>query len=148
MGTLGTQEQNPFFRGNPPVMPSLNRVRIVDLPGMGLPDHVRGKTGFELLSAASLRALIEARREELGLPADTPDLMRTFIQETCLSPVEMVRTAAEEIASEFGRRLGYLLLTLRRGDGANQAARPEWDERHWAWWPPIRTVWLGGGLAS
>jgi hypothetical protein len=140
--------QNPFFTGDPPVMPSLNRVRIVDLPGMELPEPIRGKTGYELLSAASLTMLIQARQEELGIAADTPDLIRTFIQHTLFSWVEAVRKAAEAITGAFGRRLGYLLLTLRRGDDANRVARPEWDGRHWAWWRQIRTVWLGGGLVS
>lgn len=37
---------------------SLNRVRIVDLPGLSLDPDVRGRTGYELLSTQALAAVI------------------------------------------------------------------------------------------
>lgn len=114
------------------------------LPGLALPDGVQGKSGFELLSAAALTARIRARAAELGLPPDAPDLLRRF--DDCFS--SQARSIGEEIAVDYGRSLGYLLLTLKRGDPANRAARPEWDERHWAFWAGINTVWVGGGLVA
>jgi hypothetical protein len=44
--------------------------------------------------------------------------------------------------------LGYLVLTLKRGDAANRRAREEWDDTYWAHWASIREIWLGGGLVS
>ena len=41
---------------------SLNRVRIVDLPGLALDPDVRGQTGYELLSAQARAAAIRARQ--------------------------------------------------------------------------------------
>jgi hypothetical protein len=60
----------------------------------------------------------------------------------------VVREAATEIARTFGRNLGYVLLTLKRGDDANRRARPEWGTAHWDRWAGIERVWLGGGLVS
>ena len=47
-----------------------------------------------------------------------------------------------------GRRIGYLLLTLKRGGEANRQARPEWNDTYWQHWAGITHVWLGGGLVS
>lgn len=134
---------NPFFNPNF-ISPSLNRVSIVELPGIVLPDEIQGKSGYELLSAAALAARIRARAAVLGLPPDTPDLLRRF--DACFS--SQAHSISEEIAVDYGRSLGYLLLTLKRGDPANRAARPEWDGRHWAFWAGINTVWVGGGLVA
>ncbi|MCB9418311.1 MAG: ROK family protein [Ardenticatenaceae bacterium] len=140
---------NPFQSATPFVSPSLNRVRIAALPGIDLPVEVEGKTGYDLLSAVALAARIQARANELGLPPDAPDLLRRF--DGCFTelaePVEAC-TISEEIAREYGRSLAYLLLTLKRGDPANRAARKEWDDRHWSFWAGINTVWVGGGLVS
>jgi hypothetical protein len=54
----------------------------------------------------------------------------------------------EEAARRFGPRLGWLLVTLRLGDPASRAARPDWDESYWRHWAGIRTVFLGGGIVS
>ena len=59
-----------------------------------------------------------------------------------------MRAAADRVARRYARRLGYLLLTLKRGDPVNRAARPEWDDTYWAHWAGIRRVWLGGGIMS
>ena len=99
---------------------------------------------FDLLSAAALAELVRREAGPLGLPAvaasprDLP---------TCLeSPDPGVREAAEGIAEEYGSRLGMLLGTLRSGDGASRAARPEWDDSYWDRWARTTTVVLGGGL--
>ena len=57
-----------------------------------------------------------------------------------------VRTTAGVIGRRIGRNLGYILLTLNRGDVINRAARGEWDDSYWDHWHGIRCVWLGGGL--
>ncbi|MCI0393822.1 MAG: hypothetical protein L0332_10710 [Chloroflexi bacterium] len=138
---------NPFTTGRPFISPSLNRLRIIDLPGAALEDSVRGKSGSELLSAAALKQLIGQQAGLAQLPADSPDLLPAF--DHCFTSNSAdVRAAAEIVAGEYGRHLGYLLLTLKRGDAANWAARPEWEERHWVYWQSIRIVWLGGGLVA
>ncbi len=136
----------------PPI--SLNRVRIVDLPGFDLDPGIVGHTAFELVSAAALSALIRVAAADLSLspvlddPApDALGLHRVFdrILRDTSGPYH---AAAETIARTIGRRLGWILLALRRGDAANRAARAEWDASYWDHWAGIRQVWLGGGLVS
>lgn len=138
---------NPFLLEALFVSPSLNRVRVVNLPGPQFPHHLRGLSGFDLLSSASLLAMINARAAELRLQADMPNLLQAF--DSCFSaPSMVVRTAAEEIAQAYGRRLAILLLTLKRADPANRRARPSWGSQHWKFWQDITTIHIGGGLLS
>ncbi len=44
---------------------SLNRVRIVDLPGVALDDAIRGKTAYELLAARRMRLSVRVKGEEV-----------------------------------------------------------------------------------
>ena len=130
---------NPFRPKADFISPSLNRARLVELPGVALPPEVQGQIGYDLLSAAALRQMIRPHAAEFGLNPDDPDLLPRF--DRCLtSPI------AQTIATDYGRRLGWLLLCLKRGDPANRAARPDWGAAHWDFWAGIRRVWLGGGL--
>jgi hypothetical protein len=129
---------------------SLNRARIVDLPGL-LPDpDVRGRTGYELLGAQALTTAIGTQAAALGLaPAcnDPTTLLPAF--DRCLAaPDPAIRAAALALARRFGRSLGYLLLMLRRGDPVNRLAREDWDDTWWEYWSAVHTIWLGGGIAS
>lgn len=130
---------------------SLNRVRLVDLPGVALPKEVRGRTAHQLLSAEALAALARRHGEALGLASEEtaapPAFLRRF--DRCyIDARRAVRDAAEDVARASGERLGYLILALRRGDAANRAARPDWDESYWAHWAAIRAISLGGGVVS
>ncbi len=129
---------------------SLNRVKIMDLPGVALESPVRGKTAYELLSAQALTDYLRAHAGLLGLDvglSSTAHLPAAF--DRCFeADDEHIRAAAEDAAGHFGRRLGYLILTLKRGDAANRRAREEWDGSYWAHWASIREIWLGGGLVS
>jgi hypothetical protein len=128
---------------------SLNRVRIVDLPGLHLPDDVKGKVAYELVSAERFTQLIRERSDILELdPTGSDHSLHLGIESCFRSRKSAVRTAAFDIVHLLGRSLGYILLTLKRGDPVNRAARPEWDEYHWQHWSGIQHVWLGGGLTS
>lgn len=130
---------------------SINRVMIIDLPGLTPEPEVRGCTGSDLLGAEAVAALVRETAKSLGLvdhrSAPARELLPRF--DRCFTAAdETVRQQAEAIAQTVGRRLGYHLLTLKRGDAVNRAARHDWDARHWAWWAGMRHVWIGGGLAS
>lgn len=139
--------ENPFFEREWFVSPSMNRVRIMDLPGVDVPDAVRGRTGFELLSATALTARVREKTIVLGLPDDVADVLRAF--DGCFTSASpTIRAAARAIGREYGRKLACLLLTLKRGDDVNRTARPDWDERHWQFWADIEQVIVGGGLVA
>src|SRR6476660_401689 len=124
---------------------SLNRVVIADLPGMDLPQDVRKKRAGELLSADALSNLIRARADELLLslrpaPLDDGDLPRRLGECLAGSSPQCVRDVATDIARRFATRMGYLLLTLKRGDVVNRAARPEWNDLNWEHWSKLENV--------
>jgi hypothetical protein len=124
---------------------SLNRVVIADLPGLNLPDDIKGKTGYDLVSTAALDKLIEAHVTDLGLISyNNPAADREFF----FVMLNHDDPTAIHITETIGRNLGYLLLTLIRGDEVNREARPEWDDSHWSLWGNMQTVHLGGGLVA
>lgn len=131
---------HPFLEQRPYIRPSLNRARIVDLPGIHLPEEVRGKTGYRLLGSHYLRQRILLVFPEL---AQAPDLFRAFGR--YLLEKDMRALA---IGEQYGRSLGYLLLMLKRGDAINRVVRRDWHDVHWDFWAGISTIWLGGGLMA
>src|SRR5215210_6263355 len=97
---------------------SLNRLRIVDLPGVAVDPDVRGKTGYDLLSASALADCVCRYAVALGLGSggeDVAAVLQGF--DRCLASDDpAIRSTAEGIAARFGRRLSYLIQTLQRGD--------------------------------
>jgi hypothetical protein len=130
---------------------SLNRMRIVDLPGLPVEDEVKGQLAFDLLSAGALANLMSQDAARLGLTAsDLADSSQAprLLDRALAADDPAIRAAADAVAARYGRRLAYLILTLKRGDAANRAARTDWDDSYWDHWAGITQIWLGGGLAS
>jgi hypothetical protein len=128
---------------------SLNRVQIVDLPGLRIPAGVRGKTAYELASATALTQLFREHATQLKLDPSLSDSGLRLAFDGCLvSDDPVLRSEAGKIARTYGRDLGYVILALKRGDDANRTARPEWGKAHWDRWAETEQVWLGGGLVS
>lgn len=130
---------------------SLNRVRIVDLPGVSLPSHVRGATAYDLLSASVLVDQVRACADHLGLSGASATDPRTLLRQLDLSfrhQDQRIRATAGEVARRFGQHLGYLALTLWRGDAPNRLARPDWGDEYWAYWAGIEEIRVGGGLVA
>lgn len=141
-----------------PASASINRIRVVDLPGLPVNPEVRGEQAYHLLSAPALIRYAQAAGEALALPEAlragdpaSPEVRRSLprlVDERLRHPNPVVRDAALAIARRLGRNLGYILLTLQRGDAVNRAARPDWPSAAWDDWARIRHVWLGGGIMS
>ena len=138
-----------------PPTASMNRVRIVDLPGLPIDDEVRGQQAYHLISALAIVHYAQQRAGALKLPEayrqDTPETRRElprFVDQSLGSPDADVRAAAEAITRRLGRNLGHVLLTLHRGDAINRAARPDWTDAEWEYWATIRHIWVGGGVMS
>jgi hypothetical protein len=127
---------------------SMNRVRVMDLPNLHIDDEVKGKTGYELISAAALAKLIRQYSDDLKLDPTRSDAELCQQFDACFSGQDEVLAAAETIVQRLGRNLGTLLLTLKRGDAINREAREEWDDSYWEHWSTINQVYLGGGLVS
>lgn len=131
---------------------SLNRLRIMNIPGIEVDPEVRGKTGYELVSTQYITTQILKSADQLRLTAEEisgEQRQIPILLNRCLDSDDMnVRSAAMGIARSFGRNLAYLLVTLKRGDLVNREARPDWDSSYWDYWATIRKIWLGGGLLS
>ncbi len=128
---------------------SLNRLRIIDLPGID--PQVKGKTGYDLVSAHALSALIRENADLLKLPSaqTKSDRELPILLDGCFdSDDPQVRDTAQTVKKQFARNLYYLLLTLKRGDEINRQARTDWDESYWNHWRDVQHIWLGGGLVS
>lgn len=133
---------NPFLQQDS-TFRSFNRARIVHLPNAD--PGVLGKTGYELLSAESLRESLRPHADSLSLEVDAPDIFYQLAR--CFHAANTL-PLAQQIARNYGRRLGFLLSMLWRSDPENRAARPEWTETHWAFWPTITQIIFGGGLLA
>ena len=133
---------------------SVNRVRIVDLPGIAVDGEVRGRMAYDLLSSRAITQYARERAAALELPpAFLQDSPQTRVElphfvAGCLQGRGQARRAAQAIALRLGRNLGHILLTLHRGDKVNREARPDWTAADWDRWARIRQVWLGGGMVS
>ena len=137
-----TSFANPFSTGDDFISPSLNDFKIVSLPGIELPADVQGKTGYQLLSIEALQILIQEKSRDLGV-ALPPDFDLRLFEELSISSIGKDKRLYFEVASAYGRRLGYLLIALKEGDPPNRAARPVWQTRHWEYWRNIDRIWVG-----
>jgi len=128
---------------------SLNRLRIVDLPG--IEPEIKGKTGYDLVSARALSMLIREHADALKLPdAHTKnDRELPILFDGCFeSDDPHARDVAQRIEKRFAKNLAAMLLTLKRGDEVNRQARTDWDDSYWNHWRDIQKIWFGGGLVS
>jgi hypothetical protein len=132
---------------------SINRVRIVDLPGAPVDKEVRGRTAYELVSSKALIGYAAERAAALEIPAAWLAHDRTarvevprYVDSCLQSPSPQAHLAASEIAVRLGRNLGHVLLALKHGDEVNRQARTDWTASDWERWAGIRKVWLGGGI--
>jgi hypothetical protein len=139
----GAASSNPFVGRAGAFARSLNRVYIATLPGLMVDEDVLGRSAGELLSAQAWAAMIREATGDLTLNPGDPDLFFAF--NACYD-APATHGAARALAERMGRRLGYLLLALARGDAANRAARPDWDAAHWAHWARMERVIIAGGL--
>jgi hypothetical protein len=130
---------------------SLNRVQFAELTGLSLPPEMIGKTAYELLSARALADLALECADAFGLVeggAERPAMITQRLDQAIVEGAPTARAAADAVARQFGERIGWLLVTLRRGDPASRLARPDWDDSYWRHWANISTVYLGGGVAG
>lgn len=128
---------------------SLNRARIVSLPGIKVDEGILHQTGYDLVSANALAARFIAARARLNPPPQgIGKSVQSFIFfDQCLAaPDPEVQQTARGIARAFGRGLGWLLVMLRRGDPPNREDRTDWDDSYWEHWRNLPSLVLGGGL--
>ena len=136
---------------HPPLTPdaSINRFVLRDIPGVKLDEGVRGKTAYQLVGTPAVFEMIRTNAAPLKIPAAAVAEQNTdaFIRldHAFGSGDEKVRRTAREVARQFGRNLGYVLLALRHPEAVREHPAPweDWMHEHWLKLPRL---WLGGGL--
>jgi hypothetical protein len=137
-----TMTTNPFLERDSSVR-SLNRARVTALPELA--GDGKAATGSELLSAQAFRRELVRWSSELDLDLAGKDL----VMQLCDCFDDSTRgSAARQLSRDYGRKLGLLLLTLKRGAPADRALRPEWDDAHWEYWRQLTTFIVGGGMVN
>lgn len=142
---------NPFlYDGAVTKVSSINRLILNKLPLVGVEDSIRGMTAYDAFSTDLLVEEIIKYSKELGLQLDNieekdlPICLSKALQSKDLK----IKMVAEAIAEQFGKRLGLILLTLKKGELENRVGRKDWEDKHWDYWAKIKKVILDGGLAS
>jgi hypothetical protein len=94
---------------------SLNRRRF--LVPEGTDPALVGRTAYDVLSTRALVAAIAGRAEQLGALQGGSTAAAPFALGAALHATDdAVRSAAEAVVTEYGRRLGYLLASLHTGN--------------------------------
>lgn len=148
---------NPFFAtseydGSQYLTPrcSLNRALMSKLPLYGVDDAIEGLGFSQIFSTRLIVEEIRRLERYYGLDlSDIPDRqLPKILDEALVSEDIRLNQLARRVVGKFGRRLGLILLALKKGEEGNRLARPDWDDSCWQLWHDIETVILTGGLAS
>lgn len=142
---------NPFLKnGFLSSNVSINKLIIEKFPNNIIDEDIKGKSALELFSTNLFIEEIKGNSKALGLELqDMEDRQLPQYLEKCLdSNNELVREAAVDIIRLFGKRLGIILLTLKKGEKENRVKRLDWKDEHWNYWAYIENVILVGGLAN
>ena len=142
---------NPFIKnGFLDSNVSINKLVIEKFPEGVVEEDIKGKSALELFSTNLFIEEIKRKSKSLGLNVqDIEDKKLPQHLEKCLnSNNELVRKVAVDIIRIFGKRLGIILLTLKKGDKENRLKRSDWTDEHWNYWAEIENVILVGGLAN
>ena len=136
-----------------PARVSVNRVRVVDLPGIPIDEEARGQQAYHLVSVLAMTRYARERAADLRLPGsffddgpETRAACRASFPRRSPARTPWPAPPRSAIVARLGRNLGHVLLTLRRGDPVNRAARDEWSDEEWGYWASVRRVWLAGGM--
>lgn len=115
---------------------SINQVVIMHAPD--LPDSLKGKTAYQLVSRKYLAQTIET---------DMPDLM------THPDPIPVFDNLltqgdprAIKIADQLALHFFWIIHTLKFPHPDNQQARPNWDDSYWRFFARIKQFIFGGGF--
>lgn len=129
---------------------SLNRAKLAKLPLRGIEDGIEGRYFSDIFSTPLIVEEIRRLSRSYGIDlSGYPDARLPMILNVALGSEDIRRhQLAERVIRKFGNRLGLLFLALRRGEGENRLARPDWDDSCWDYWHRVGTLILTGGLAS
>jgi hypothetical protein len=126
---------------------SLNQRKVITLPGVEA--SAVGKTGSELLSKKTVLELIRPFQQRLGLDAassdESPERLNRILESHDQTRVPIV----EEIAREYGRRLGWLVASILLSTAGLTSPLDLWEAAYLAQWKMnVDALILGGGMSN
>lgn len=129
---------------------SINKLIIEKYQNNITDEDIKGKSAIELFSTNLFIEEIKKNSKALGLESQNiEDRQLPQYLEKCLdSNDELAKKVAVDIIKLFGKRLGIILLTLKKGEKENRVKRLDWKDEHWDYWAEIENVILVGGLAN
>ncbi len=135
----------PFECLHNPWVKSLNAACLVDLPGINLEDNFKNKTGSELLS---LSRLLDDFTVDIDKSISQHDFI-SYVNDALVHIDHDHYKIAQNLAINYGKKLGIFFLMLCRGDNINIKARPKdffWSSEQWQFWSAIKSIALSGGI--
>lgn len=139
-------KNNPFMNeGHLDVSASLNKINMVEIPGVEHSRRFAGLSAHSVLSSAAIAGMI---RVEFGVSADEYvgrefELLHRYLQEQGDR-----QSLAQAVCEKVARNLGCLLMILTRQNINRSAARLDWSEEQWMWWKSVERVVIGGGILA
>jgi len=115
---------------------SMNWVVIMHAPD--LPDALRGKTAYQLVSRNYLMQIIEADMPDLMIHPDPIPVFDNLLAQG--------DPRALKIADQLALHFFWFIYTLKFPHPENQSARANWDESYWSFFANIKQFIFGGGL--
>lgn len=143
--------RNPFIKDNfLSSNVSINKLIIEKIPQNVIDEDIKGKSALELFSTKLFIEEIKKNNKGLGLDLQSIEEVKLpqYFAKCLENKDESIRNLAINIVKLFGRRLGIILLTLKKGEKENRLKRLDWQDEHWEYWSKIENVILVGGLAN
>ena len=128
----------------------VNRIILSDLPQIYDFKRFEGSDAFGIFSSGELIGAVASAADRLGIDLNTidgTDLPR-MLSMSLDSDNESIRNASEELAADFGRRLGLIFYVLKRDTAVTLKTNSRYSAEDFERWHNVRIIYLVGGLAN
>lgn len=128
----------------------INGLEIAEVPDLYNFKSFIGSCCYDIFSSYGIINRIQINSDKLKIdntkyePNDLPKQLSNAL----ISIDIEVKNTAEDIAADFGRRLGLIVYILKTASLQNQQANPEHEPRDWQVWIDCHKIFLAGGLAN
>ncbi len=128
----------------------LNGISIEDVPDLYNFKEFKGFSAYDIFSSGSLIGAVGQNAESLGIDLKTSDAsdLPKYLSAALESGSERIRSAAESIASDFGRRLGLIFFAMKTASEKTRFANDRYEDEDWRPWTGVNKIFLSGGLAN
>ncbi len=128
----------------------INRVFIKDVPDLYNFRSLAEQYAYDIFSAYKIIDRIAENSDRLGIDLSAQDRndLPKLLSAALSDDDKQIRQTAEDIAVDFGRRLGLIIHTLKTASPENQAANSRFGIEDWQPWRNCKKIFLSGGLAN